>query len=123
MRDEDAFGPLPEEKGEGVERAGGAHPGEPVGPQVQLWPELVAPALADERIGRRALAQKLSEVTLERLRLLVLFGPFARLEAAARRVGQRLLVTQARIRLPGLAALAQLLSELADRSRGASSLL
>jgi hypothetical protein len=84
---------------------------------------LLLPALAEERIGRRALAKQFFEVALKHLGLFVFLGPFARLESAARRVGERFLVTQAQVRLPRLAALPQLLSELPDRSRGMSSLL
>jgi hypothetical protein len=82
---------------------------------------LVPPALANERVRRRAVAKNLLEVALERFRLLALRRPLPRLEPAARRHGQRLLVPESGIRLPRLAALTEQASKLSDRPRNTLS--
>jgi len=84
---------------------------------------LVPPALAEERIGRWVLAKELPEVTFERLRFVALRRSLPRFEPAPRRLREQLLVAETWVWLPGLAAVAELASELSDRPRHASSLL
>src|SRR5262249_57514535 len=51
VTDEDAVLGLAEEEGEGVERAGRAHPGEEIRPQIDGRLELVGEGVAQPRIG------------------------------------------------------------------------